>query len=158
MMTSSRGVEISPPKARINPAVTMPPMRICPSAPMFQKRILKAGASPTPMHSSIMASRTVTQLRRGVPKAPSKMPSYTWKGFSLVTAKMKMPLTTRDSSTAMIRMAHALGRAMPSRLAMRSRGSLWVLPCVMPPSPPLQSGSSAGPLPLWWWCGRPQYR
>ncbi len=120
--------------------------------------ILKAGASPTPMHSSIMASRTVTQLRRGVPKAPSKMPSYTWKGFSLVTAKMKMPLTTRDSSTAMIRMAHALGRAMPSRLAMRSRGSLWVLPCVMPPSPPLQSGSSAGPLPLWWWCGRPQYR
>ena len=66
---------MAPPKARMKPAVTMPPMRICPSAPMFQKRILKAGARPTPMHRSIMASRTVTQVRRAVPKAPSKMPS-----------------------------------------------------------------------------------
>ena len=48
-------------------------MRTCPSAPMFQKRILKAGASPTPMHSSIMESRIVTQARRLVPKAPSYM-------------------------------------------------------------------------------------
>ena len=87
---------------------------------MFQNRILKAGARPTPMHSSIMASRTVTQLRLEVPKAPSKIPWYTWMGFNLVMAKMKMPLTTRDSSTAMIRMAQALGRGMASRLAIRS--------------------------------------
>ena len=46
----------------------MPPMRICPSAPMFQKRILNAGARPTAMQSSITISRMVTQMRLLVPK------------------------------------------------------------------------------------------
>ena len=120
----------------MNPAVTMPPMRIWPSAPMFQNRILKAGARPTPMHSSIMASRMVTQDRRSVPKAPSTMASYTCTGFSLVTAKMNRPLTTRDKITPITRMPHALGVAMASRLAMRSRGSLCCLTWLIPPRPP----------------------
>ena len=59
----------------MSPAVMHPPTRICPSAPMFQNFILKAGARPMPMHSSIMASRMVTQLRREEPKAPSNMAS-----------------------------------------------------------------------------------
>ena len=37
---------------------------------MFQNRILKAGARPTPMHSSIMVSRMVVQVRLVVPRAP----------------------------------------------------------------------------------------
>ena len=44
--------------------------------------ILKAGASPTPMHSSIMVSRMVTHIRLLVPKAPSNMAPYTFRGFS----------------------------------------------------------------------------
>ena len=52
-----------------------------------------------------MVSRMVTQERLDVPKAPLKMALYTCTGFSLVTAKMKMPLTTKDKRTATRRMA-----------------------------------------------------
>ena len=62
-------------------AVAMPPTSTWPSAPMFQNRMAKAGASPTPIHSSIMASRMVIQVRLGVPKAPDHMALYTLRGF-----------------------------------------------------------------------------
>ena len=54
-------------------AVATPPMRIWPSAPMFQNRIWKAGARPTAMHSRKAVSLTVTQVRFRVPKAPFQM-------------------------------------------------------------------------------------
>ena len=54
-------------------AVARPPMRTCPSAPMFQKRILKAGVTAREMPSRMARSWAVIQVRRAVPKAPSKM-------------------------------------------------------------------------------------
>ena len=62
----------------------MPPTSTWPSAPTFQKRILNAGARPTPMHSSIIISRTVIQMRRFEPNAPLNMVTYTFRGLSLV--------------------------------------------------------------------------
>ena len=64
----------------------MPPMSICPSAPMFQKRILNAGARPMAMQVRIMQSRAVIQMRLPVPNAPPHMETYTPRGFSLTIA------------------------------------------------------------------------
>ena len=69
------GNSISTPALLVIMAVMMPPMSTWPSAPMFQNFILKAGARPTPMHSRVMVSRMVTQLRREDPKAPLNMAS-----------------------------------------------------------------------------------
>ena len=51
----------------------MPPMSIWPSAPMFQKRILKAGARPMAMQASTAVSRSMNQIRFLVPKLPENM-------------------------------------------------------------------------------------
>ena len=59
----------------------MPPISICPSAPMFQNRILNAGARPMPMHNSIAMSRRLTHVRLFVPKLPSNIASYTLIGL-----------------------------------------------------------------------------
>ena len=54
-------------------ADTQPPMRTCPSAPMFQNRILNAGVRPMATQSRIRESRIVTQVRLVVPTAPEKI-------------------------------------------------------------------------------------
>ena len=54
-------------------AVPMPPMSIWPSAPMFQKRILKAGARPMAMQANTAVSRSMNQTRFLVPKLPENM-------------------------------------------------------------------------------------
>ena len=69
------------PQQRITAAVAMPPTRICPSAPMFQKRILKAGVIASAIASRIIVSRRVFQVRLPVPMAPSTMLRYTWIGL-----------------------------------------------------------------------------
>ena len=53
--------------------VARQPIRVCPSAPMFQKRILKAGVTAREMPSSTAVLRKVTPIRREEPKAPSRM-------------------------------------------------------------------------------------
>ena len=55
-------------------AVARPPIRVCPSAPIFQKRIRNAGVIATAMHRSTSASRIVTHRRRLLPTAPEMMP------------------------------------------------------------------------------------
>ena len=59
-----------PPRSIMSPALAMPPTRICPSAPMFQKRMRKAGVRPTAIKRRMPLSRIVTQRRRGFPTAP----------------------------------------------------------------------------------------
>ena len=54
-------------------AVTSPPTSTWPSAPMFQKRILKAGASAMPMHSRVDRSRSAQEKRTLVEKVPPHM-------------------------------------------------------------------------------------
>ena len=54
-------------------AVAMPPMRTCPSAPMSQNRILKAGVTASDTHSSMATFCSRPQIRRWVPTAPSIM-------------------------------------------------------------------------------------
>ncbi len=54
-------------------AVARHPARICPSPPMFQKRILNAGVTARETHSSMAVFCSVTQMRREVPKAPFSM-------------------------------------------------------------------------------------
>ena len=49
------------------------PISVCPSPPMFQKRILNAGVTAREMHSSIATSRKVTHVLRGVPNVPLMM-------------------------------------------------------------------------------------
>ena len=73
MHTNSRGVGIFPAKLIMKKAVAMPPTSIWPSAPMFQNRILKAGARPMAMQASTAVSRSMYQMRFLVPKLPEIM-------------------------------------------------------------------------------------
>ena len=45
-------------------------MSTCPSPPMFQKRILKAGARAMPTQSRVARSRSAQEMRTGVAKVP----------------------------------------------------------------------------------------
>ena len=49
------------------------PASTCPSAPMFQKRILNAGVTASEMHSSTARFWNSTHVLRAVPKPPSRM-------------------------------------------------------------------------------------
>ena len=62
-----------PPSRIMQVVVARQPMRVCPSAPMFQKRILKAGVTAREMPSSTATLRKVTPMRREEPKAPLRM-------------------------------------------------------------------------------------
>ena len=53
--------------------VARQPIRVCPSAPMFQKRILNAGVTAREMPSSTATLRKVTPIRREEPNAPFRM-------------------------------------------------------------------------------------
>ena len=92
----------------ISAADAIAPTRICPSAPMFQKRILKAGVRPMATHKSTSASRMVTQVRRGVPIAPSITPIYTLSGLRPVTELITTAHTRSASIIAATRMSAAL--------------------------------------------------
>ena len=52
-------------------AVARQPAIICPSPPMFQKRILNAGVTASETHRSMATFCSRTQMRLEVPKAPS---------------------------------------------------------------------------------------
>ena len=56
IMTMIRRIVGMPVKYFMQNAVAMAPTSICPSAPMFQKRIANAGASPTPSRRSVEES------------------------------------------------------------------------------------------------------
>ena len=70
MRARSSAFGILSPSNIMSPALAMPPTSICPSAPIFQKRMRKAGVRPTAIKSSTPLSRIVTQRRRGFPIAP----------------------------------------------------------------------------------------
>jgi hypothetical protein len=100
-------------------AVTMPPTRIWPSAPMFQNRILKAGARPTAMQSSIMVSRMVAQNRLAVLKAAVN----TWwhrlsEGSFLRWRKSPDRRRPRPEGKERMRIPHAFQVEIPVRLEM----------------------------------------
>ena len=122
--TSSRGVGIFPPRNIITATVARPPTRTWPSAPQFQKRIMKAGASARAMLSRTMASRMVNQVRRMVPNAPLNMVTYTLRGLSLVMPKISTPQTIRAQRMPAPRMSQARTAGISSRLTIRTRGSL----------------------------------
>ena len=54
-------------------AAVRPPIRIWPSPPQFQKRILKAGASAMPTQSSVDRSRSIQLKRVMLAKVPLHM-------------------------------------------------------------------------------------
>ena len=51
-------------------AVAKPPMRACPSAPMFQNFILNAGVTASETHRSIARFWSRLHIRLGEPTAP----------------------------------------------------------------------------------------
>ena len=67
---SSSAVGILPPKKIMQAAVARPPMSACPSAPVFQNRIRKAGVTAREMQSRIATLCRRFQRRRLVPTAP----------------------------------------------------------------------------------------
>ena len=54
-------------------AVARQPMSTCPSAPIFQNRILNAGVTAREIPSSTARFWNVTQVFRAEPKAPLKI-------------------------------------------------------------------------------------
>ena len=73
MQRNSIGAGRLLPRYTITSAVARPPMRIWPSPPQFQKRILKAGARPMPTQSSVTRSRSIQLNRVGLAKVPPHM-------------------------------------------------------------------------------------
>ena len=73
MTTSSSQLGILPPRQIMQVVEARQPMRTWPSAPMFQKRILKAGVTAREMPSRMATFSQVVQLLRAVPKAPLRM-------------------------------------------------------------------------------------
>ena len=105
------------PSSRIMQAVVArQPTRVWPSAPMFQKRILKAGVTAREMPSRTATLRKVTQIRREVPNAPERMVPYTLKGFLPVRMVVIKPQKTKASSKMPPRISSALDRGSVSRL------------------------------------------
>ena len=81
----STGVGRLAPHFTITMAVARPPTNTCPSAPMFQKCILNAGARAIPMQSRVTRSRIAQEKRILVIKVPLNITTYTDNGFSPVT-------------------------------------------------------------------------
>ena len=70
-MRSQLGI-LSPSRI-MHAAAARPPIRTCPSAPMFQKRILNAGVTASEMHSRMARFWKVVQVLRAVPNAPVRI-------------------------------------------------------------------------------------
>ena len=71
MMRSMSQLEvILLPRVIMTAAQAKPPAMTCPSAPMFQNRILKAGVTAREMPSRMASFWNRTQVFRSVPKAP----------------------------------------------------------------------------------------
>ena len=73
MAANSAQLLTRPPRLTITAAVASAPMSTWPSAPIFQKRILKAGASAMPMSSSDARSRIAQEKRMDVENVPPIM-------------------------------------------------------------------------------------
>ena len=71
MTTSSSAVGSLSPSRIMQAADASPPTSACPSAPMFQKRMRKAGVTASARQSRIAMFWQSPQMRRLVPKAPS---------------------------------------------------------------------------------------
>ena len=118
MITKSNGVGRASPKYIMMPAVTIPPTRTCPSAPMFQNFILNAGASATDIHKSTMVSLMVIHILLFEPKAPLNMETYTSRGLSPVIHTITIADTISDKMIATVLMAYAFGFEIRSLLAI----------------------------------------
>ena len=73
MTSTTRGWGRTGPSLWAAAAAQMAPMMNCPSPPMFQKRILKAGASAMPTQSSVDRSRSIQLKRVMLAKVPLHM-------------------------------------------------------------------------------------
>ena len=72
-MRISSPLDTLPPSRIMQAVVARQPISVCPSAPMFQKRILNAGVTAREIPSSTATFCHVTQLLRAVPKAPLRI-------------------------------------------------------------------------------------
>ena len=129
IITAKRAnVGIESPAYLITAAVAIPPTSICPSAPIFQKRILNAGVIARDTASSIIVSLNVFHVLLEVPIAPSIMPIYTSSGFVFVIANINTPHTIRASTIAIILIIHDFFPDISLRFAIRTIGSFFKLP------------------------------
>ena len=114
-ITISRGVDTLSPSRIIQLVVARQPIIVCPSAPMFQKRILKAGVTAKEIPSRTAILRKVTPMRREVPNAPERMVAYTLRGFLPVRIVVIRPQKISASSRIPPRIRSALDRGNVSR-------------------------------------------
>ena len=70
MTTSSSALGSLSARQIMHAAAARPPASTCPSAPMFQKRILNAGVTASEMHSKMARFCSRIQTLRGEPNAP----------------------------------------------------------------------------------------
>ena len=121
IMSSQLGTES--PMSIMQAATASAPARTCPSAPMFQNRILNAGVTAREMHSSIARFCSSTQVLRFVPTAPLIMAAYTCIGSSPVSSMVMTAQAMSASTIAAARMAQALYQGRAARLEMCTRGT-----------------------------------
>ena len=118
------------------------PIRICPSAPIFQNRILNAGASASAVPRSGIAIFSIPILAVPVARDPFAISAYTVKGLC-PSASISRPPVISASNTDERRIIHAFPRAISPRLTMRIRASF--LSCfsrAIMPSPLLRNAES----------------
>ena len=109
------------------------PIRICPSPPTFQKRILKAGVSASAMSRSTEVFWAVTQVLRLEPKAPLITAANTSRGFSRVRRIVTMLHRTSASKIAISLIPQTFSIERSSRLEIWKRGSLFfIFLCYLP--------------------------
>ena len=132
----------------IHAALAIPAIRTCPSAPVFQNRILNAGVTAKEIHSKTAVLCSSVQILRGVPNEPSNIVRYTSIGFCPVKSSVTTPQNTNAAKTANMRMSHALHHGIAGRLTICINGSCCFLICrvILPHSLPC---ALSAPLPAW---------
>jgi hypothetical protein len=96
----SRGRGRLPPAKSIIIAAISEPTITWPSPPQFQNFILKAGVRASEMPNSIAVSLKSTQIRSGVPNAPSNIDLISIKGFSFERANITRDINSTDERIA----------------------------------------------------------
>ena len=90
----------------ITKAVASPPIRVCPSAPVFQNRIRNAGVTAREIHNRMEISWIVTRVLP-FPNAPLTMVAYTENGLSPVRMTVTIAQKMSAATMAIARMPMA---------------------------------------------------
>ena len=117
MMSSKTGSFTLSPKYFMHTTHARPPISTCPSAPMFQKRILNAGARARAMISIIAVFWKNLRMRRGVPNTPlNRSTKNSPNPFASVSPAVIIAPRTSAAITAPPRMSHACHLGISVRL------------------------------------------